>query len=209
MKYLVRIIRILALVILIWSVLVLIALAGVKSQRDTLPKVFGSYMKLMDDSSMAPAAGKGALIVFREENPFEPGDIASYLNDENRVAIGRIKSIGGKVSGVSVTVPFAELKAQAENLSSAGAGSVMEDDPDVVLACDADGRETTIPADRLNGKEVFHSQLVGDLVGIYENTAAAAFITILSFLIALWPFGDRGQRKPKYSDRDINGPWIG
>ena len=209
MKYVIRIIRIIALVILVWSVLVLIALAGVRNQRDTLPKVFGSYMKLMDDNSMAPTAGKGALVILREENPFEPGDIASYLDDENRVSIGRIKSIGGEVSGVSVTIPYEELKAQAENLSSAGASSVMEEDPEVVLTHDADGKETLIPADRLNGKEVFHSQLAGDLVGIYENTPAAAFITILSFLIALWPFGDRRMRKPNYSDRDINGPWIG
>lgn len=209
-KFTVKLVRILAAALFIWSVFTLIVLAGEGNQKDTLPKTFFGYVKLMDDDSMAPAAGRGSLVVLRETNPFRPGDIASYLDDQNRVMIRRILSIGGSTEDVSVEVPYEELRAAAANLAAGAdpASKVMPDDPDIVMVSDADGTTETIPADRLNGKAVMVSAALGAMLMAYRNPAAAAFLLIVSFLLMTWPFGRHVSGRPKFSERDIHGPSI-
>lgn len=209
-EHMVRTLRILGLVLLVWSVLSLVLLTSLSRQKDTLPRFMGLTVKLMEDDRMAPAAGRGTLLLLREKNPFEPGDIVSYLDNRNGVSIGRIYTIDDRKEGISVTVPFRDLREAGENLSGGmDLESVMEEDPTIQIRTDADRRKTRTMADRLTGKVVFRSRWIGRAILLYRNPAAAILLTALSLLLAVWPFRDRGDRRPNYSERDIEGPWIG
>ncbi len=207
MKAVEIVIRVCAGVVLVLSVVVVALLAMIRSQRDVLPQVQGYYVELMENSDMVPAAGEGALILLQEKNPYEPGDIVAYLNDWNDASISRIVSIDGKTEGVSVEVPYSELM-NALGTPGISMDSVMEYDPEVILKGDNSEETVTVPADRIMAKEVFISGILGMILSMYQNTAWAFLIIAASAVICIWPFRYM-KREPKYTEQDIDGPWMG
>ena len=201
------IIRIFAGIVLAVSIAAVALIAMLKSQRDVLPQIAGHYVTLAENSDMVPAAPEGALILLKEKNPYEPGDIIAYLDDRNKAAVSRIISIDGKTEGVSVEVPYEEMM---NALGSPGMSmeSVMKYDPDVVLKGDNSDKRVTVAADRIMAKAVFISGFIGFLASMYEHTAWAFLIIAASAVICLWPFRHLQNREPKYKEQDIDGPWI-
>ena len=143
----------------------------------------------------------------KELNPYEPGDIIAYLNDRNNASVSRIISIDGKTEGVSVEIPYEELK-NALGTPGLSTESVMKEDPLVVLSGDNSEKRVTIAADRLMAKEVFTSGILGFLMSMYQHTVWAFLIIAACAVICLWPFRYLQQREPKYKEQDIDGPWI-
>ena len=154
MKAIEIIIRICAGIILVISIAAVALIAMLRSQRDVLPKIGNHYVKLAENAEMMPAVQEGALVLLKEENPYQPGDIIAYLNDRNQASISRIISIDGKTEDVSVVVPYAELM-NALGTPGMSTESVMEEDPDVVLRGDGSDKEVVVAADRLMAKAVF------------------------------------------------------
>lgn len=179
-----------------------------RSQRDVLPQIGGYYFEILDNSDMVPAAPQGALILLKEKNPYEPGDIIAYLDDRNQASISRIISIDNQTEGVSVEVPYEELM---NTLGSPGIAteSVMAYDPDVVLKGDNSGSQVTVAADRLMAKAVFISGVVGFIASMYTSTVWAFLSIAASAVICIWPFRYLRTREPKYKEQDIDGPWMG
>lgn len=206
MKAIEIIIRIIAGIILVVSIAAVALIAMLRSQRDILPQIGGFYVELLENADMMPAAPEGALILLKETNPFEPGDIIAYLDDRNQASISRIISIDGKTEGVSVEIPYEEMKNALGN-PGMSTESVMKDDPDVVLKGDNTDTEITIAADRIMAKAVFISGIMGVLMSMYEHTIWAFLIIAASAVICLWPFRYL-KREPKYKEQDIDGPWI-
>lgn len=207
MKAVEIVIRICAGVILVVSIAVVALLAMIRSQRDVLPQVQGYYVELMENSDMVPTAYEGALILLKEKNPYEPGDIVAYLNDRNDASISRIVSIDGKTEDVSVEVPYAELM-NALGSPGISTDSVMENDPDVVLKGDNSEEKITVPADRIMAKSVFISGILGLILSMYQNTVWAFLIIAASAVICIWPFRYM-KKEPRYTEQDIDGPWMG
>lgn len=207
MKVLEIIIRICAGIVLLISVVVLVLLAMIRSQRDVLPQIQGYYIDLMEGSDMVPAAPEGSLILLKAENPFRPGDIVAYLNDRNDASISRILSIDGRTEDVSVEVPFEELENTLGN-PGISTESVMDENPDLVMKGDNGTEEITVPADRLMAKAVFISAVLGLIISMYQNTVWAFLIIAASAVICIWPFRHL-NREPKYKEQDIDGPWMG
>ena len=200
------IIRVFAGILLVVSIAAVALIQMLQSQRDVLPKVGDYYVELAINSEMVPAVQEGALVLLKEKNPYEPGDIIAYLDDRNNASISRILSIGGKTEDVSVEVPYEDL---ANVLGTPGLTieSLMEDDPDVVLKGDNADAEVVVAADRLMAKAVFISGFMGLLMTMYQHTAWAFLIIAASAVICLWPFRHL-NREPKYKEQDIDGPWI-
>ena len=207
MKAIEIIIRICAGIVLVISIAAVALIAMLRSQRDVLPKIGNHYVKLAENAEMMPAVQEGALVLLKEENPYQPGDIIAYLNDRNQASISRIISIDGKTENVSVEVPYAELM-NALGTPGLSAESVMKEDPDVVLRGDCSDKEIVVAADRLMAKAVFVSAILGFLMSMYQNTVWAFLIIAASAVICLWPFRYLENREPKYKEQDIDGPWI-
>ena len=207
MKRVETVIRILAGIVLGISIVIIAILSVIRSQRDSLPKILDRYIAIMEDSSMAPAAGQGALVVLKEENPFKVGDIAAFLNDSNRTEISRIVSVNGNTEGVEVVVPFEEMKNAlgSPNLTQQ---SVMADDPMVEMKKDNEVQTETVAADRLMAKAVFISNTWGVFLSMYSNTVWAVLIVAVSAVICIWPFR-HSRKEPEYEDQDLDGPWMG
>ena len=206
MKVVEIIIRICAGIILAISIAAVALIAMLRSQRDVMPKIGSTYVMLAENADMMPTAPEGALILLKELNPYEPGDIIAYLNDRNNASVSRIISIDGKTQGVSVEVPYEEMLNALGN-PGMSAQSVMEYDPDVVLKGDNSDKETVIAADRLMAKSVFISGILGFLMSMYQNTGWAFLIIAACAVICIWPFRYL-KREPKYKEQDIDGPWI-
>ena len=206
MKAVEIIIRICAGIILAVSIVAVVLIAMLRSQRDVLPRIGDVYVALAQNADMMPAAPEGALILLKEENPFAPGDIIAYLDDRNQASISRIVSIGGKTENVSVEIPYEEMKNALGN-PGLTTESVMKENPLVVLSGDNSDKRTTISADRLMAKSVFISGILGFLMSMYQHTAWAFLIIAASAVICLWPFRYL-KREPKYREQDIDGPWI-
>ena len=206
MKALEIIIRTIAGILLVFSIIVIAIMSSLKGQRDTLPKALGHYVVIMEDSSMAPTASEGALVILKETNPFVPGDIAACLMDNNKATIARILSIDGKTENVSVEVPYKEM-ANALGNPSISKESIMPDDPELEMGFENGTGNFRMPADRLMAKAVFISGAMGVIVSMYENSFWA-FLSIAVFaVICIWPF----RHKPKalvYTEQDEEGPWI-
>ena len=207
MKAIEIIIRICAGIILVISIAAVALIVMLRSQRDVLPKIGNHYVKLAENAEMMPAVQEGALVLLKEENPYQPGDIIAYLNDRNQASISRIISIDGKTEDVSVEVPYAELM-NALGTPGMSTESVMEEDPDVVLRGDGSDKEVVVAADRLMAKAVFVSGILGFLMSMYQHTVWAFLIIAASAAICLWPFRYLKNREPKYKEQDIDGPWI-
>jgi len=207
MKVVEIIIRICAGIILVISIAAVVLIAMLRSQQDILPKIGDYYVELAENAEMIPAVQEGALVLLKEENPYQPGDIIAYLNDRNRASISRIISIGGKTEDVSVDIPYEELK-NALGTPGLSAESVMKEDPEVVLQEDSSDIEIVVAADRLMAKAVFISAILGFLMSMYQNTVWAFLIIAASAVICLWPFRYLSSREPKYKEQDIDGPWI-
>ena len=207
MKAIEIIIRICAGIILVISIAAVALIVMLRSQRDVLPKIGNHYVKLAENAEMMPAVQEGALVLLKEENPYQPGDIIAYLNDRNQASISRIISIDGKTEDVSVEVPYAELM-NALGTPGMSTESVMEEDPDVVLRGDGSDKEVVVAADRLMAKAVFVSGILGFLMSMYQHTVWAFLIIAASAVICLWPFRYLKNREPKYKEQDIDGPWI-
>lgn len=207
MKAIEIIIRICAGIVLVISIAAVALIAMLRSQRDVLPKIGNHYVKLAENAEMMPAVQEGALVLLKEENPYQPGDIIAYLNDRNQASISRIISIDGKTEDVSVEVPYAELM-NALGTPGMSTESVMEEDPDVVLRGDGSDKEVVVAADRLMAKAVFVSGILGFLMSMYQHTVWAFLIIAASAVICLWPFRYLKNREPKYKEQDIDGPWI-
>lgn len=207
MKAIEIIIRICAGIILVISIAAVALIAMLRSQRDVLPKIGNHYVKLAENAEMMPAVQEGALVLLKEENPYQPGDIIAYLNDRNHASISRIISIDGKTENVSVEVPYAELMNALGN-PGLSTESVMKEDPDVVLRGDGSDKEIVVAADRLMAKAVFISGILGFLMSMYQHTVWAFLIIAASAVICLWPFRYLKSREPKYKEQDIDGPWI-
>ena len=207
MKVVEIIIRICAGIILVISIVAVVLIAMLRSQRDILPKIGDHFVELAENAEMIPAVQEGALVLLKEENPYKPGDIIAYLNDRNHASISRIISIGGKTENVSVEIPYEELKNALGN-PGLSAESVMKEDPEVVLRGDSSGKEVVVAADRLMAKAVFVSTILGFLMSMYQNTVWAFLIIAASAVICLWPFRYLKSREPKYKEQDIDGPWI-
>lgn len=207
MKAIEIIIRICAGIVLVISIAAVALIAMLRSQRDVLPKIGNHYVKLVENAEMMPAVQEGALVLLKEENPYQPGDIIAYLNDRNQASISRIISIDGKTEDVSVVVPYAELM-NALGTPGMSTESVMEEDPDVVLRGDGSDKEVVVAADRLMAKAVFVSGILGFLMSMYQHTVWAFLIIAASAVICLWPFRYLKSREPKYKEQDIDGPWI-
>ena len=207
MKAIEIIIRICAGIILVISIAAVALIAMLRSQRDVLPKIGNHYVKLAENAEMMPAVQEGALVLLKEENPYQPGDIIAYLNDRNQASISRIISIDGKTENVSVEVPYAELMNALGN-PGLSTESVMKEDPDVVLRGDGSDKEIVVAADRLMAKAVFISGILGSLMSMYQHTVWAFLIIAASAVICLWPFRYLKSREPKYKEQDIDGPWI-
>ncbi len=207
MKAIEIIIRICAGIVLVVSIAAVALIAMLRSQRDVLPKIGNHYVKLAENAEMMPAVQEGALVLLKEENPYQPGDIIAYLNDRNQASISRIISIDGKTEDVSVEVPYAELM-NALGTPGMSTESVMEEDPDVVLRGDGSDKEVVVAADRLMAKAVFVSGILGFLMSMYQHTVWAFLIIAASAAICLWPFRYLKNREPKYKEQDIDGPWI-
>ena len=75
MKAIEIIIRICAGIILVISIAAVALIAMLRSQRDAMPKIGSTYVMLAENADMMPAAPEGALILLKELNPYEPGDI--------------------------------------------------------------------------------------------------------------------------------------
>ena len=206
MKVVEIIIRICAGIILVISIAAVALIAMLRGQRDVMPQIGGYYVKLAENSDMMPAAPEGALILLKELNPYEPGDIIAYLDDRNQASVSRIVSIGGKTEGVSVEVPY-EALMNALGTPGMSTESVRKEDPDVVLKGDNTDRQVVVAADRLMAKSVFISGILGFLMSMYQNTVWAVVIIAASSVICLWPFRHM-SREPKYKEQDIDGPWI-
>ena len=207
MKAIEIIIRICAGIILVISIAAVALIAMLRSQRDVLPKIGNHYVKLAENAEMMPAVQEGALVLLKEENPYQPGDIIAYLNDRNQASISRIISIDGKTENVSVEIPYEELK-NALGTPGLSTESVMKEDPEVVLQGDSSEKEVVVAADRLMAKAVFVSAILGFLMSMYQNTVWAFLIIAASAVICLWPFRYLKSREPKYKEQDIDGPWI-
>ena len=207
MKAVEIIIRICAGIILVISIAAVALIAMLRSQQDVLPKIGGYYVELAENADMMPAVPEGGLVLLKEQNPFEPGDIIAYLDDRNQASISRIISIDGKTEDVSVEVPYEELK-NALGTPGLSTESVMKEDPLVVLSGDNSEKRVTIAADRLMAKEVFTSGILGFLMSMYQHTVWAFLIIAACAVICLWPFRYLQQREPKYKEQDIDGPWI-
>ena len=207
MKAIEIIIRICAGIVLVISIAAVALIAMLRSQRDVLPKIGDHYVKLAENAEMMPAVQEGALVLLKEENPYQPGDIIAYLNDRNQASISRIISIDGKTEDVSVEVPYAELMNALGN-PGLSTESVMKEDPDVVLRGDGSDKEIVVAADRLMAKAVFISGILGSLMSMYQHTVWAFLIIAASAVICLWPFRYLKSREPKYKEQDIDGPWI-
>lgn len=207
MKAIEIVIRVCAGFVLVVSIAALALIAMLRSQRDILPKVGGYYVELAENADMVPAAPEGALILLKEKNPYEPGDIIAYLDDRNHASVSRIVSIGGKTEGVSVEVPYEELM-NALGTPGLSTKSIMKEDPEVVLKGDNSDKEIVVAADRLMAKAVFISGILGFLMSMYQHTAWAFLIIAASAVICLWPFRYLEKREPKYKEQDIDGPWI-
>ena len=207
MKAVEIIIRICAGVILVISIAAVALIAMLRSQQDVLPKIGGYYVELAENADMMPAVPEGGLVLLKELNPYEPGDIIAYLDDRNQASISRIISIDGKTEDVSVEVPYEELK-NALGTPGLSTESVMKEDPLVVLSGDNSEKRVTIAADRLMAKEVFTSGILGFLMSMYQHTVWAFLIIAACAVICLWPFRYLQQREPKYKEQDIDGPWI-
>ena len=207
MKVVEIIIRICAGIILVISIAAVVLIAMLRSQQDILPKIGDYYVELAENAEMIPAVQEGALVLLKEENPYQPGDIITYLNDRNHASISRIISIGGKTEDVSVDIPYEELK-NALGTPGLSAESVMKEDPEVVLQGDSSDIEIVVAADRLMAKAVFISAILGFLMSMYQNTVWAFLIIAASAVICLWPFRYLSSREPKYKEQDIDGPWI-
>ena len=207
MKAVEIIIRICAGIILVVSIAAVALIAMLRSQQDVLPKIGGYYVELAENADMMPAVPEGGLVLLKEQNPFEPGDIIAYLDDRNQASISRIISIDGKTEGVSVEIPYEELK-NALGTPGLSTESVMKEDPLVVLSGDNSEKRVTIAADRLMAKEVFTSGILGFLMSMYQHTVWAFLIIAACAVICLWPFRYLQQREPKYKEQDIDGPWI-
>ena len=207
MKAIEIIIRICAGIILVISIAAVALIAMLRSQRDVLPKIGNHYVKLAENAEMMPAVQEGALVLLKEENPYQPGDIIAYLNDRNQASISRIISIDGKTENVSVEVPYEELM-NALGTPGLSTESVMKEDPDVVLRGDGSDKEIVVAADRLMAKAVFVSGILGFLMSMYQHTVWAFMIIAASAVICLWPFRYLKRREPKYKEQDIDGPWI-
>ena len=207
MKAIEIIIRICAGIILVISIAAVALIAMLRSQRDVLPKIGNHYVKLAENAEMMPAVQEGALVLLKEENPYQPGDIIAYLNDRNQASISRIISIDGKTEDVSVEIPYEELK-NALGTPGLSAESVMKEDPEVVLRGDGSDKEIVVAADRLMAKAVFISGILGSLMSMYQHTVWAFLIIAASAVICLWPFRYLNSREPKYKEQDIDGPWI-
>ena len=207
MKAVEIIIRICAGIILVISIVAVVLIAMLRSQRDILPKIGDHFVELAENAEMIPAVQEGALVLLKEVNPFQPGDIIAYLDDRNHASISRIKSIGGKTEDVSVEIPYEELK-NALGTPGLSAESVMKEDPEVVLQGDSSDKEIVVAADRLMAKAVFVSAILGFLMSMYQNTVWAFLIIAASAVICLWPFRYLNSREPKYKEQDIDGPWI-
>ena len=206
MKIVEVIIRTFAGIILAVSIAVLALMAALRAQRDILPQIGGFYVELAENTDMVPAVSEGAVVLLKEKNPYEPGDIVAYLDDRNHASLSRIQSIDNKTEDVSVDVPYEQLKNELGTPGMA-VKSVMTYDPDVVLKGDNSDQEITIAADRIMAKAVFISGFMGLLASMYGNTAWAVTIIIASAVICLWPFRLR-DREPRYKEQDIDGPWI-
>ncbi len=207
MKAVEIIIRICAGIILVVSIAAVALIAMLRSQQDVLPKIGGYYVELAENADMMPAVPEGGLVLLKEQNPFEPGNIIAYLDDRNQASISRIISIDGKTEGVSVEIPYEELK-NALGTPGLSTESVMKEDPLVVLSGDNSEKRVTIAADRLMAKEVFTSGILGFLMSMYQHTVWAFLIIAACAVICLWPFRYLQQREPKYKEQDIDGPWI-
>ena len=207
MKAIEIIIRICAGIILVISIAAVALIAMLRSQRDVLPKIGNHYVKLAENAEMMPAVQEGALVLLKEENPYQPGDIIAYLNDRNQASISRIISIDGKTENVSVEVPYEELM-NALGTPGLSTESVMKEDPDVVLRGDGSDKEIVVAADRLMAKAVFVSGILGFLMSMYQHTVWAFMIIAASAVICLWPFRYLKRREPKYKEQDIDGPCI-
>ena len=207
MKAVEIIIRICAGIILVVSIAAVALIAMLRSQQDVLPKIGGYYVELAENADMMPAVPEGGLVLLKELNPYEPGDIIAYLDDRNQASISRIISIDGKTEGVSVEIPYEELK-NALGTPGLSTESVMKEDPLVVLSGDNSEKRVTIAADRLMAKEVFTSGILGFLMSMYQHTVWAFLIIAACAVICLWPFRYLQQREPKYKEQDIDGPWI-
>ena len=207
MKAIEIIIRICAGIVLVISIAAVALIAMLRSQRDVLPKIGNHYVKLAENAEMMPAVQEEALVLLKEENPYQPGDIIAYLNDRNQASISRIISIDGKTENVSVEVPYAELMNALGN-PGLPTESVMKEDPDVVMRGDGSDKEIVVAADRLMAKAVFISGILGSLMSMYQHTVWAFLIIAASAVICLWPFRYLKSREPKYKEQDIDGPWI-
>lgn len=207
MKVVEIIIRVCAGIILVVSIIAIALIAMLRSQRDVLPKIGDYYVELAGDSDMAPTASEGALILLKEKNPYEPGDVIAYLNDRNQASISRIISIDNKTVGISVDVPY-EAMMNALGTPGMGMESVMPYDPEVVLKGDNSDQEVIVAADRIMAKAVFISGILGMLASMYRHTAWAFLIIAASAVICLWPFRYMKNREPKYKEQDIDGPWM-
>ena len=207
MKALEIIIRICSGIVLVISIIALALIAMLRSQRDVLPQIAGSYVEIMEGSDMVPTAPEGALILLKEKNPYEPADIIAYLNDRNKASISRIISIDGKTENISVEVPYEELM-NALGTPGMSTQSVMKYDPDVVLKGDNATEEVTVAADRIMAKAVFISGVLGLLTSMYSHTVWAFLIIVASAVICLWPFRYIKAREPRYKEQDIDGPWV-
>lgn len=201
------IIRICAGIVLVISIIAVALIAMLRSQQDALPQIGGYYVELAENSDMAPTASEGALILLKEQNPYEPLDVIAYLDDRNHASISRIISIDGKSEGVSVEVPYEEM-VNALGTPGMAMQSVMPYDPDVVLKGDGTDKRITVAADRIMAKAVFISGILGMLASMYHHTVWAFLIIVASAVICLWPFRYFQEREPKYKEQDIDGPWV-
>jgi hypothetical protein len=196
-------IRTVAGIVFIWSILALILVKMVTAQTDVLPEFLGRYWKIMTDDSMAPAFPSGTLVMLKETDPYMVGDVIGYLDDKNKASISRIREIDGRTEDVSVSVPYSSLSNEGGG-PGFSAASVMDYDPDVKVRGDTEIETHIFPADRIMAKALFHSRILGYMLRPFENNLIAALYIAISGLIVFWPYDQKGRPR-HYSDEELDG----